>query len=75
MKVIAKRFVQMALANGATLKTIANELGMTVAQLKEQLIKKEPFTYEESVVLMAMFGAAEMVRVIDWRGVNVRAAI
>lgn len=72
MKVIAKRFMQMAQANGATLAFIAKELGMTVERLKRQLINGEPFGYEESKTLMAMFGASAMMPVIDWRGVNVR---
>ena len=71
MKVIAERFVRMAHANGVSLAFIARELGMTVERLRKQLAKGEIFTYEESRLLMAMFGAEAMLPVIDWREVNV----
>ena len=50
---------------------IARELGMTAERLRKQLVNGEIFTYEESRLLMAMFGAEAMLPVIDWRGVNV----
>ena len=75
MNVVAKRFMEMAKANNATLSLIAKELGMTVERLKKMLIRREPFTFTESQTLMAMFGAEQMVRVIDWRVVNVRKAM
>lgn len=71
MKVLANRFVRMVHANGVSLAFIARELGMTLERLKRQLIKGELFTYEESRLLMAMFGAEAMLPVIDWRAVNV----
>lgn len=72
MTVITKKFLRMARENGVTLEFIANELGMTLEKLKRMLIKNEPFTYTESKTLMSMFGADEMMKVIDWRITNAR---
>ena len=66
MNVIAKRFVAMVKANGVKASLVAKELGMTVERLKKMLINREPFTYTESETLLAMFGAEQMARVIDW---------
>lgn len=73
MTVITKNFLKMVRENGVTLEFIANELWMTLEKLKRMLIKNEPFTYTESEMLMYMFGADEMMKVIDWRITNARS--
>lgn len=74
MKLIAKRFLLMAKANGVSLSLIAKELGMSVERLKKMLNYGEFFTLTESRTLMAMFGADAMAKVIDWRVVNASRA-
>lgn len=70
MKVKANSFARMVRQNGVSLLVVAKELGLTIQQLIARLLGGVEFTYTESKELMAMFGADEMAKVIDWEAVN-----
>lgn len=75
MKVKAKRFARMVRQNGVSLLFVARELGLSLQQLIARLLSGDEFDYAESKELMAMFGADEMAKVIDWEAINACNAI
>lgn len=75
MKVHKKLFIQMMKKSNVGFRFIAKELGITVCELARMLAVGEEFDYTQSERLMAMFGAEEMLSVIDWEGINVRCPI
>ena len=75
MKVHKNLFISMMKKSNVGFRFIAKELGLTVYELARMLAVNEEFDYAQSERLMAMFGAEEMLSVIDWEGINVRCPI
>ena len=75
MKVHKNLFISMMKKSNVGFRFIAKELGLTVYELARMLAVDEEFDYAQSATLMAMFGAEEMLPVIDWEGINVRCPI
>ncbi len=75
MKVHRKLFISLMKKSNVGFRFIAKELGLTVYELARMLAVNEEFDYAQSATLMAMFGAEEMLPVIDWEGINVRCPI
>ncbi len=75
MKVHKNLFISMMKKSNVGFRFIAKELGLTVYELARMLAVNEEFDYAQSATLMAMFGAEEMLPVIDWEGINVRCPI
>ena len=75
MKVHRKLFISMRKKSNVGFRFIARELGLTVYELARMLTVGEEFDYAQSERLMQMFGAEEMLTVIDWEGINVRCPI
>ena len=75
MKVHNNLFISMMKKSNVGFRFIAKELGLTVYELARMLAVNEEFDYAQSATLMAMFGAEEMLPVIDWEGINVRCPI
>lgn len=75
MKVHKNLFISMMKKSNVGFRFIAKELGLTVYELARMLAVNEEFDYAQSATLMAMFGAEEMLSVIDWEGINVRCPI
>lgn len=51
------------------------EFGITLSELNRMLGRRIPFEYEQAKLLVRLFGAEEMAKVIDWEGMNVRCPI
>ena len=75
MKVHKNLFISMMKKSNVGFRFIAKELGLMVYELARMLAVNEEFDYAQSATLMAMFGAEEMLPVIDWEGINVRCPI
>lgn len=56
-------------------KWLAKELGMTIEELLQVVHGEAVLEIEQAEMLMSMFGAEEMAKVIDWEGMNVRCPI
>lgn len=70
MKVHRKLFIMMMKKSNVGFRFIAKELGLTAYELARMLAVGEAFDYSQSAVLMQMFGAEDMLPVIDWEGIN-----
>ncbi len=75
MKVHRKKFISMMKKPNVGFRFIAKELGLTPYELARMLTVGDEFDYAQSERLMQMFGAEEMLSVIDWEGINVRCPI
>lgn len=56
--------------NGVTLRMVARELGVSLEELKCVLTQRSPLGMTESEQLLAMFGAKDMSRAIDWEALH-----
>ena len=75
MKVHKNLFISMMKKSNVGFRFIAKELGLTAYELARMLTVGEEFDDAQSERLMQMFGAEEMLTVIDWEGINVRCPI
>lgn len=56
--------------NGVTLRMVARELGVSLEELKRVLTQRSPLGMTESEQILAMFGAKDMSRAIDWEALH-----
>lgn len=54
---------------------LARKLNLTYEELLHAVNGKVELELEQAKILLAMFGAEELARVIDWEGMNVRCPI
>lgn len=54
---------------------LARKLNLTYEELLHAVNGKVELDLEQAKILLAMFGAEELARVIDWEGMNVRCPI
>lgn len=54
---------------------LARKLNLTYEELLHAVNGKIELDLEQAKILLAMFGAEELARVIDWEGMNVRCPI
>ncbi len=69
MKLKIKPFIKLMQRFKTTIKILAFELDITPKEFCE-ILKGGEFDYEQSKTIIAMFGAAEMLTVIDWEGTH-----
>lgn len=61
--------------NGVSAAMVARELGISVEELVKTLKEGWPLGYEEAKTLLAMFGAEDMAKAVDWEAINASCPI
>lgn len=74
MKLTQKMLALMRNSNVSPI-WLARRLNMTYEELLHAVNGKHELELEQAEMLLAMFGAEEMAKVIDWEGMNVRCPI
>lgn len=72
MIVYQKRFLKMVKNTGLTLLDVAHVIKCSKRQLMRRLKTKDRFNYFESKQIINLFGADNMVSVINWKALKVR---
>lgn len=75
MKIRVNKFVRLLRRLRISLWTISVEMGICELELIRMLNGHRPFDYKQSKRILEIFGADEMVAVIDWEGMNVRCPV
>lgn len=75
MKVHKRKFLELVNKECESLLLFCVEFGITLSELNRMLGRRIPFEYEQAKLLVRLFGAEEMAKVIDWEGMNVRCPI
>lgn len=75
MKVHKRKFLELVSKECESLLLFCVEFGITLSELNQMLGRRIPFEYEQAKLLVRLFGAEAMARVIDWEGMNVRCPI
>lgn len=61
--------------NKVTLRMVARELGVSLEEWKRVLTQRSPLGMTESEQLLAMFGAKDMSRAIDWEALHASCSL
>ena len=61
--------------NRVTIRMVARELGVSLEEWKRVLTQRSPLGMTESEQLLAMFGAKDMARAIDWEALHARCPV
>lgn len=75
MKVHKTKFLELASKECESLLLFCVKFGITLSELNRMLGRMIPFEYEQAKLLVRLFGAEAMAKVIDWEGMNVRCPI
>ncbi len=75
MKIHTSKFVRLLKRTRTSLLTLAAELGISDTALIRMLKRRAAFDYAQSKRILEIFGADEMLSVIDWEGMNVRCPV
>lgn len=75
MTVHKREFLELVSKECESLLLFCVEFGITLSELNQMLGRRIPFEYEQAKLLVRLFGAEEMAKVIDWEGMNVRCPI
>lgn len=68
---LTKKFLLLMRKNSVSMLWLAKEIKISILDLIESINGNYELDYEQSWQLVAMFGAEEMAKVIDWEGMNV----
>lgn len=73
--IVTEKMRQLLKAKGIHLLALATDLGVSESFLSMAICGKRKFNLKQSEILLELFGAELMSRVIDWEGMHVSCPI